>query len=129
MATKTIYDSNIWLASMISNDSLHQKAITVIRENSNPIVITHDIIAEVITVLKKLKKTEQAKVFVNMVDATRDIELVPSASYYQTTIEYFLNSNDTKLSFVDMSLVVLSTQYIIETFDKSLKAEIKALQP
>jgi len=110
---------------MIAQDSQHQKAVAIIRKNENILVLTDDIIAEVITVLKRLKKLERAKIFVKMLQATSEIEIVPSSSYYQDTIDFFLDSNDTKLSFVDMSLVVLSKKYRIESFDRALKAAIQ----
>ncbi len=124
MENKVIYDSNVWIASMITQDSLHQKAISLISENTLPTLISQDIIAEIITVLKRLKKLSQAKTFVDMIYANKEIEILTSTAYYQDTIDYFLSSNDTKLSFVDMSLVVLSQKYQIETFDKALKAAI-----
>ena len=124
MEDKVIYDSNVWIASMIAQDSLHQKAISLISENTLPTLISQDIIAEIITVLKRLKKLSQAKTFVTMIYANKEIEILTSTAYYQDTIDYFLSSDDTKLSFVDMSLVVLSQKYQIETFDKALKAAI-----
>ena len=124
MEDKVIYDSNVWIASMIAQDSLHQKAINLISENTLTVLISQDVIAEIITVLKRLKKLGQAKTFVDMIYANKEIEILTSSVYYQDTIHYFLNSNDTKLSFVDMSLVVLSQKYQIETFDKALKAAI-----
>ena len=124
MEDKVIYDSNVWIASMIAQDSLHQKAINLISENTLTVLISQDVIAEIITVLKRLKKLGQAKTFVDMIYANKEIEILTSSVYYQDTIDYFLNSNDTKLSFVDMSLVVLSQKYKIETFDKALKAAI-----
>ena len=124
MEDKVIYDSNVWIASMITQDSLHQKAISLISENTLPTLISQDVIAEIITVLKRLKKLGQAKTFVDMIYANKEIEILTSTAYYQDTIDCFLSSNDTKLSFVDMSLVVLSQKYQIETFDKALKAAI-----
>ena len=124
MENKVIYDSNVWIASMITQDSLHPKAMGLISENTLPTLISQDIIAEIITVLKRLKKLSQAKTFVDMIYANKEIEILTSTAYYQDTIDYFLSSDDTKLSFVDMSLVVLSQKYQIETFDKALKAAI-----
>lgn len=119
-----IFDTNIWVASYVPTDSTHHAATEILKSHDDIFYLTEGIVAEIITVLKNHKHIASAKLFIRMIHNTDDFQIIHSLDYYQNTIDYFLNSNDTKLSFVDMSLVVLSKKYKIETFDKSLAAEI-----
>ena len=49
---------------------------------------------------------------------------MPSVVYFDETINYFLTSDDHKLSFTDMSLIVLSKEYKIISFDKGLNKRL-----
>ena len=119
-----IFDTNIWIAAYIPSDSTHNPAISILEKHDDTIYLTQGIIAEIITVLKNKRHLAGAKRFVRMVYSSADFVILSNDEYYQDTIDYFLSSNETKLSFVDMSLVVLSQKYQIETFDKALKAAI-----
>ena len=122
--SKVIFDTNIWVASIISNDALHKKAVTLLKEYNSVIYLTEDIVSELITVLKRYNELGKAKSFVDLIYSNSDFAVIPAPDYYQDTLAYFLRSDDKKLSFVDMSLAVLSKRYKIETFDKELKKVI-----
>ena len=119
-----IFDTNIWIAAYIPSDSTHNLAKDILEKYDDTIYLTQGIVAEIITVLKNKKHLAGAKRFVKMVYNNADFVILSNDKYYQDTIDYFLSSNDTKLSFVDMSLVVLSQKYQVETFEKALKAAI-----
>ena len=123
----SIFDTNIWISVYIPTDSTHKRAKEILYGHNAPFYLTQGIVAEVITVLKNKKQLLGAKTFVNMVyGGDSSFIVIPSSSYYQDTIDFFLNTNDTKLSFVDMSLVVLSKKYRIESFDKALNSAIQS---
>ncbi len=119
--TKVIFDTNVWVASIISGDSLHQKSIDLLEKYDSIIYLTEDIVSETITVLKRYGEVEKAKKFVDLIYSNSDFEVIAATDYYQDTLAYFLKSDDKHLSFVDMSLVVLSKKYKIESFDKKLR--------
>ncbi len=119
--TKVIFDTNVWVASIISGDSLHQKSIELLKKYDSIIYLSEDIVSETITVLKRYGEIEKAKKFVELIYSNSDFGIITAADYYQDTLAYFLKSDDKHLSFVDMSLVVLSKKYKIESFDKELR--------
>ena len=124
---KVIFDTNVWIASLLKDDSLYEKAAIAIKnayKENRSVCITEDIIAESISVFKRLGQLEAAKTFVATVYENRDIEVIKNSDYFEDTVHFFLSSKDTKLSFVDMSLVVLSKKYKIVTFDKVLKKKV-----
>ena len=125
---KVIFDTNVWIASLLKDDSLHEKAAIAIKnayKENHSVYITEDIIAESISVFKRLGQLEVAKTFVATVYENRDIEVIKNGNYFEDTVHFFLSSKDTKLSFVDMSLVVLSKKYKVITFDKILKRKLQ----
>ncbi len=126
MSIKTVFDSNVWVASIIEKDLLHKKAKQVLLKHSGVFFLTDHIVAEVITVLKKYKALNEAKNFTLHVFGSDDFVVIPSTVYFDETIEYFVNSNDNKLSFTDMSLIVLSKKYKIISFDKDLNKKLKS---
>ena len=125
---KIIFDTNVWIASLIENDSLHKKAASAIKnayKENHIVCITEDIIAESISVFKRLKQVEKGKEFALTVWNNKDIEVIEKEKYFEKTLSHFLSSDDDKLSFVDISLVVLSKKYEIVTFDKILKRKLQ----
>jgi len=71
-----------------------------------------------------IKKTKFKKEFLNFVKGGIEFSVILHDAYYSQTLNFFLSSKDTKLSFIDMSLVVLSKKYKIVTFDKVLKRKL-----
>ena len=124
MTINTIFDSNIWIASYVPEDSTHDLAKSILAKHKGQFYLTENIISEVITVLKRLKELEGAKEFVRAVLHVPDFVVIPTHLYFNETINYFLKSNDEKLSFTDMSLVVLSKKYKVVTLDKALSEMI-----
>lgn len=117
MTKKIIFDSNIWISFLYSDDSNFEKAKETLN-NPKPFVLTEYIVLEVATVLKQKAGEQIAKQFLANV-INNKIEVLNSAEYYNETTEYFM-TNSNSLSFVDTSLVILSDKYEIISFDKEL---------
>jgi hypothetical protein len=75
-------------------------------------------------VLKHQLGGNGAKKIISTLLQTENIEVLPSAQYFATTIKEFVQLQDDHLSFVDVSLLVLSSDFTIETFDKKLQQAI-----
>ncbi len=117
MYRKIIYDSNIWISFLYTDDSNFDKAKEILSK-AKPFVLTEYIVLEVSTVLKQKAGEQIAKQFLASIISNK-IEVISSMEYYDKTLEYFIKSSN-KLSFVDTSLVVLSSKYKIISFDKEL---------
>lgn len=127
METKdVIFDSNVWVGYFNIEDITHVKAVTYFKKYQDvTIVLTEYILLEVATVLKqKIGHITTNKIIATLLQ-TENIQLLPSSEYFETTLTQFLTMKDKYLSFVDMSLLVLSTDFTVITFDKKLKARLK----
>lgn len=125
---KIILDSSVWIAQLLKEDSQHNKAVTLFKDITNKIYVPEYILIEVTTLLKQKGYFGLAKNFLLEVIDPNEPILIPSDQYFTETQSAFLNvEKNNKLSFIDTSLLVLSKEYTIITFDKQLQKEIKKL--
>lgn len=120
-----IFDSNIWIAYFDVDDQTHTKATEMIEEYGfENAIFTEYIILEVTTILKQKKGHKLSMKFLDFIE---DFEMVvlESDEFYTKTKRHFRMLQENKLSFVDVSLLVLSEEYIVVTLDKHLKKLIK----
>ncbi len=124
-----ILDSNIWIAFFNIEDSQHNKAQKIFKVLENEkIIITEYIILEVASVLLNKAGRGVANTFIEMAIDNEDVELLLSdEDIFKITLMRFQQGFKKKLSFIDASLVCLSGEYEIMTFDKDLKNEINFL--
>jgi predicted nucleic acid-binding protein len=121
-----IFDTNIWIGLFVSTDSLHKKSVEILREYETRMkCIPEYILLETLTLLKKQLTIAESQHCLNIFLHSQLIEILPAVYSYDKTINLFQNLNDKQLSFVDMSLLALSRDYTVKTFDKKLAAAIK----
>jgi len=128
MITKAIiFDSNVWIGYFNTEDSTHAKAVAFFKMYNNyTIVLTEYVLLEVATVLKQKIGYAATNKIVTTLLQTENIQLLQSADYFAPTLNTFLTSKDKNLSFVDVSLVVLSSDFTVITFDKKLATALKS---
>ncbi len=123
---KIIFDSSVWIAYFNQNDTTHKKATRLFSEHTTSLVVLPEyVLLEISTVLKKQLGYTKAQAIINALIQTENIEVLPSTDYFLKTVQLFLVDTSTHLSFVDLSLLVLSADFEVETFDKKLAQAIQ----
>lgn len=123
-----ILDSNIWIAVLNENDSLHQRAVALF-ENIEEEVISHEyIIVEVCNVLLMRKGKKNADEFLDSMLKDGLYVLYSSPSVFEEVCTFFRNRTEKNLSFIDTTLLYYSHDYQVYTFDKQLEKAIKKLR-
>ena len=118
----TILDSDVWIAYFNTNDSQHLKARKVFEKISDKIILTEYNILEISSVLLLRASKAVADSFLDIVLNNADIAVLASNEhFFNRVIKRFLEFKKSSLSFVDVSLVVLSKEYEVVTFDEKLK--------
>lgn len=124
--SRIIFDTNIWIGLFVSTDSLHKKSVKILREYETRMkCIPEYILLETLTLLKKQLTIAESQHCLNIFLHSQLIEILPAVHSYDKTINLFQTLNDKHLSFVDMSLLALSRDYEVKTFDKKLASAIK----
>jgi predicted nucleic acid-binding protein len=116
-----IFDSSIWVGLIKQTDSQHIKANKLIENFSPPFVVPEYIALETSSVLQNSKLKTEANLFLESLKNSEMYIFLPSSKgLFQKTQEIFIEQ-EKKLSFVDCSLVALSEEYDIVTFDEGLE--------
>ncbi len=123
-----IFDSNFWIAYFDKNDSQHKKA-AVIFEREPIFFITEYCILETASILSRKSGKANAEVFLDNVFENDAITILYShQGFFAGTVESFRKNKNKNLSFVDISLLYLSSKYEVITFDKELEKAIKKMR-
>ena len=120
-----IYDTNVWVAYYDEDDATHRRAERLIDSTTDNIVLPEYVCVELCTVLKHKVDQERATLASEMLLENNDIVLLPSSGYFHSVVELFRSYTEPHLSFVDVSLLLLSKEYQVVTFDKKLERAIK----
>jgi len=126
MVSKVILDSNIWIG-YFNKDDVHHK-VAIVRVNSlskQDVYVPEYVVVESLSVLKMRQSELVAKLCLDVFQHTHHIHIIPSGDLFKKTITLFQTLSDKHLSFVDLSLLALSRDYTVKTFDKKLAAAIK----
>ena len=123
MANKVIFDSNVWVALFNEADTTHAKANTFIQAQSF-VYLPDFILAEAATVLKYKKDFNAAEKYIEFVLNNNDIEVMYTSFHFKQFKDAFLDTKRNNLSFIDASLLAMSSEYDVITFDKVLKRAI-----
>ena len=119
MATKEIIvDSSVWISYFDEDDSQHQKAEDLLEKLSQPFLIPEYILLEVVTVLRQKNREVELEQFLD--SATRDYVYLPAGNLGVMVASCYSDKKYSKLSFVDVALVILAKKYKVITFDKAL---------
>jgi predicted nucleic acid-binding protein len=124
MVNKIIPDSNIWIGYFHKEDSLHKKSLKII-EGMNIVYVPEYVLLESVSILKMKATNKLANFCLDVFLHTATIHVIPSGDLFTKTIALFQTLNDKHLSFVDTSLLALSREYEVKTFDKKLATAIK----
>ena len=117
-----IFDSNVWIAYFHATDTNHKKAVAVVeKQHQHPVIITEYVLLEVATVLKQKIGPTKTNTIVKTLLQTDTVELLPSSNFFTASLATFLDLIERHLSFVDVSLLVLSKDFTIVTFDAKLQ--------
>lgn len=123
-----LLDSNIWIARLNREDSQHAKAMALfesVKERTFPIILPEYVIVEVCTVVTIRSGKEITEVFLKTARDNRLVTILPSTpAFLGNVMDLFSTRKDAHLSFVDVSLLLLSTSCTVVTFDKKLEKEI-----
>ncbi len=121
-----IFDSNIWIGFYHDEDSLHEKAVSLIKQTREPVCIPEYVLIEVCTVLTSRVNKQLADLFLDRIHISDNMMILPIDKYLFDSIRIFFRSHDfVKLSFTDVALLYLSTFHSIYTFDNKLALAIK----
>lgn len=124
-----ILDSSVWIAFLNKKDAQHKKAEKIFISISGVVAITEYVILEVCSVLAMRVGKKEADGFVDMVFQNKDVKILFSSPlFFMSTIGVFKDFGKNKLSFVDCSLLHLSSEYEVVTLDKSLGSAVKKLK-
>lgn len=120
-----ILDSNVWIALYYEEDSQHKKALKL-APSFRHIALTEYVILETCTILLAKVGKEASEKFLDHVFDNREIVILFSTrEFFQETIRVFRGENEKKLSAIDASLLYLSGEHEVITFDKDLEKAIK----
>ena len=117
-----ILDSNIWIWYLLEDDSLFEKSKEIIKSIYNKKIFISDyLISEIITVLLIRWNKGIVDDFLEIIYNNEDVKVIyTSPIIFHEIIKFFKENNFNKLSFVDQSLLFLSKDFEIITFDKEL---------
>lgn len=127
MKNKTIiFDSNVWIGYFNIEDATHAQAVSYFKKyEACTVVLTEYVLLEVATVLKQKIGYSATKKILAILLQTENIQLLLSSEYFDATLSQFLSIKDEHLSFVDMSLLTLASDFTVITFDRKLVAALK----
>lgn len=122
-----ILDSNIWISYIIKDDINHKKANEIFDNLENEVIyISEYIIIEITTILLQKWWKDITNLFIKMYKNNTNIKIIyVSQILFNNFLNFFVKNNYNKLSFIDQSLLYLSKEFEIITFDKNLIKEIE----
>lgn len=121
---KIILDSNIWIGYFNEKDSLHKQSVKMV-EDLSAVYVPEYVVLESVSILKMKSGSKLANICLDIFTDSKNIIVLPSSSIFKKTVDLFQTLNDKHLSFVNMSLLALSRDYEVKTFDKKLSSAIK----
>jgi len=121
-SSETIFDSSVWIAYFSPSETRHSEARKLL-EQAAVIIIPEYVLLEVVTVLRQKKEEELLAGFMSL--ATDAKTYLPADTLGSEVAAEYTKPRYKKLSFVDVSLVLLAKQYNVVTFDKALLTAIK----
>lgn len=114
-----VLDSCVWVAFLHKEDTQHAKARTVMEHMNRPVLVPEYVLLEVASVLAHKGYRTQAQAFVERVIHDSGVFL-PMGDFVYDTARRFCEHHASKLSFVDIALLVLNDTYEVVTFDEHL---------
>lgn len=120
-----ILDSNVWIALYLEEDSQHKKALKL-APSFRHVAIPEYVVLETCTILLAKAGENVSEKFLDYAFDNREVTVLFSTrDFFQEIIKIFRNKNGKKLSAIDASLLYLSSEHEVVTFDKDLEKAIK----
>lgn len=127
---KYFLDTSFILALVLDADSNHEKALKLLYLFDEDCYINNNVLNEVLTLIgRKLNISAAREVYYGLIDTFTILNEYDIANYNNKTFEIFegyvgINSNKTKLSFTDSSIILTMKEYDIKnlvSFDNEFK--------
>lgn len=115
-----VLDSNVFIGAFYENDSLHEVSIALLGEiEHSKIIVPYCVIQEVCSIFSYRFGKQKADDFLHFLLETENIDLVNNDVLDE--VHFYLSFED-KISFTDLSLILISEKYSAEliTFDEQL---------
>lgn len=115
-----VLDSNIFVWAFYELDSLHEESMAILMViKDNQIIVPYCVVQEVSSILAYKFWKKEADNFLNFLINTESIKLVNNDILDE--IDFYISFDD-KISFTDLSLILVAQKYWAEllTFDKQL---------
>lgn len=121
----TILDANVWIAFFHASDTQHTKARNVLARTAKPILIPEYVVIEVCTILERLAGHVAMCQFLEIALGNREAHVIPMKNEeFFNLLKIISENRNHPLSFIDISLLVLSKSHTVITFDKKLTSAI-----
>ncbi len=119
-----IFDTSIWISYFIVEDSNHEKAVKLFASQAH-VGLSEYILLEIASVLTLKLDSVTAKNIVEGILDDRKLFFLDSNNIFERTLALYLKLDYRhKLSFVDISLIALSRDHKILSFDKELNKHL-----
>lgn len=120
-----ILDTNIWYAVCDRSDSQHEKAQQLFENIDDQIMMPEYVLVELLNLLVRKKGKLWTDDFMGKLIVSDDCLIAPNTpSFLLELIQFFLKSDNKRLSFVDHSLLYFSKHHKVLTFDQELAKRI-----
>lgn len=121
-----IFDSSVWVAFFNDKDSQHKKAREAVSLAGGFTVLPEYIVTETASVLLVRVNKESSEEFLEAITGNPSVKILLSdGELFWGVLTLFREKENKKLSFVDASLLFLSSKYEVVSFDKELEKSIK----
>lgn len=122
-----VFDTNVWVAVDHETDTQHETARNVFAAYHPPYLLPEYVLIETVSVLERRVSKAVADSFLRRAMDNDDIELLVRDEFFLRTVAaLFLHKRFHDLSFVDVSLLYLSAEHEVITFDVKLARAIAA---
>ena len=120
-----IVDSSVWVALYNEFDSQHRKALSFSTAFVD-VAVAEYVLLETSTLLLSKAGVDVAEKFLEYsLNSAEVTVLYSSPEFLQETARLFRGLKNKRLSFVDISLLLLSESHEVVTFDKALQKAIQ----
>lgn len=121
-----IIDSSVWIALYDRADSQHTKAVDTTSAFVNVGLPEYVVLETSSILLLKAGKDVAEKFLSYVLDSSEVTILHSSPDFFHATVQLFRADPNKKLSFVDISLLLLSESQEVITFDRALTKAIES---
>lgn len=122
-----MFDSNIWIAYLYTDDSLHERAVRLVEQTTErPLIVFEYQVVETVTLLARRSGKALADSFLNALRNSTEVKIMLSSPELFGAIAHcYQNHAQRTLSFADYALLYLSQSTPVATFDTKLRNAIK----